>query len=48
MVESGADIIDIGAASSHPDAQPVAPDVEIARLAAVIPFEKRRAVTVHR
>jgi dihydropteroate synthase type 2 len=37
MAESGADIIDIGAASSHPDAQPVAPDVEIARLAAVIP-----------
>jgi dihydropteroate synthase type 2 len=37
MAESGADIIDIGAASSHPDAQAVAPDVEIARLAAVIP-----------
>ena len=31
--ENGADIIDIGAASSNPDAQSVAPDVEIARLA---------------
>ena len=37
MAESGADIIDIGAASSNPDAQAVAPDVEIARMAAVIP-----------
>jgi len=30
MAESGADIIDIGAASSHPDAEAVAPDVETA------------------
>jgi dihydropteroate synthase type 2 len=42
MVESGADIIDIGAASSHPDAQAVAHDVEIARLAAVIPALKEK------
>ena len=31
-----ADIIDIGAASSKPDAKPVAPDVEIARMAPVV------------
>jgi dihydropteroate synthase type 2 len=37
MAQSGADIIDIGAASSHPDAQAVAPEVEIARLEAVVP-----------
>lgn len=37
LLADGADIIDIGAASSHPDAAPVAPEVEIARLAAVIP-----------
>ncbi len=37
LVRDGADIIDIGAASSNPDAQPVPPQTEIARLAAVIP-----------
>lgn len=37
MVQSGAGIIDIGAASSNPDSQPVPPDVEIERLAAVLP-----------
>lgn len=37
MAESGADIIDIGAASSNPNAAPVAADVEIARMAAVVP-----------
>ena len=36
LLADGADIIDIGAASSHPDAAPVPPDVEIARLAALI------------
>jgi len=40
LAQDGADIIDIGAASSHPDAQPVPPDVEIARLAAVVPALK--------
>jgi dihydropteroate synthase type 2 len=44
MAESGADIIDIGAASSHPDAEAVAPDVEIARLAAVIPALKEKGL----
>jgi dihydropteroate synthase type 2 len=37
MAQSGADIIDIGAASSNPDAAPVPPQTEIARLAAVLP-----------
>ena len=37
MAQSGADIIDIGAASSQPDAQSVAPEVEIARLQSVVP-----------
>jgi dihydropteroate synthase type 2 len=41
MANGGADIIDIGAASSHPGAQPVSPEVEIARLAAVIPALKQ-------
>jgi dihydropteroate synthase type 2 len=37
LAADGADIIDIGAASSNPDSRPVAPDAEIARLAAVLP-----------
>ena len=37
LLADGADIVDIGAASSHPDAAPVPAEVEIARLAAVIP-----------
>jgi dihydropteroate synthase type 2 len=46
MAESGADIIDIGAASSHPDAEAVAPEVEIARLAAVVPALKENGLTL--
>jgi dihydropteroate synthase type 2 len=37
LLSEGADILDIGAASSHPDASPVLPETEIARLAAVVP-----------
>ncbi len=37
LLSDGADALDIGAASSNPDADAVAPDVEIARLAAVLP-----------
>ncbi len=44
MAESGANIIDIGAASSHPDASPVTPEREIARLAAVIPALKEKGL----
>ncbi len=36
LVASGADVIDIGAASSNPDAKPVAAEVEIARLERVV------------
>ena len=46
MTESGADIIDIGAASSHPDAQAVAPDVEIARLSGVIPALQEKGLSL--
>jgi dihydropteroate synthase type 2 len=37
LLAQGADIIDLGAASSHPDAGPVSPETEIARLAALVP-----------
>jgi dihydropteroate synthase type 2 len=46
MAQSGADIIDIGAASSNPVAQPVAPEVEIARLAAVVPELKAKGLSL--
>jgi len=36
LLKEGADILDIGAASSHPDAKPVAPETEIARLSSVL------------
>jgi dihydropteroate synthase len=44
MAEGGADIIDIGAASSHPEALAVAPELEIARLAAVIPSLQQKGL----
>jgi dihydropteroate synthase type 2 len=37
LLGEGADILDIGAASSHPDSSPVPPEAEIARLAAIVP-----------
>jgi dihydropteroate synthase type 2 len=46
MARSGADIIDIGAASSHPDAQAVTPDVEIARLESVVPELKTKGLSL--
>jgi dihydropteroate synthase type 2 len=46
MAQSGADIIDIGAASSHPEAQAVAPEVEIARLEAVVPELKAKGLSL--
>ena len=36
LLAGGADVLDLGAASSNPDAKPVAPDVEIARLAPIV------------
>ncbi len=44
LAADGADIIDIGAASSNPGAAPVAPDIEIARLAAVLPPLKQAGI----
>ena len=46
LARDGADIIDIGAASSNPDAASVAPDVEIERLAAVIPALKEKGLAL--
>src|SRR5258705_3545417 len=46
MAQSGADIIDIGAASSHPDAQAVTPEVEITRLQAVVPELKAKGLSL--
>jgi dihydropteroate synthase type 2 len=46
MVQSGADIIDIGAASSNPDSATVAPEVEIARLSAVVPELKTKGLSL--
>jgi dihydropteroate synthase type 2 len=44
LAKDGADIIDIGAASSHPDAKPVPPQTEIARLSAVAPLLKAKGL----
>ena len=46
MAQSGADIIDVGAASSNPDSQPVTSDVEIARLRAVVPELKAKGLSL--
>ena len=41
LKEQGADIIDVGAASSHPDSIDVSPEIEIKRLSKVIPILKK-------
>ncbi len=46
LAQEGADIIDIGAASSHPDAARVEAEVEIARLAAVLPALKQMGLSL--
>lgn len=46
LMEDGADILDIGAASSNPEAAIVAPDVEIARLQSVIPVLKAKGFSL--
>jgi dihydropteroate synthase type 2 len=43
---AGADAIDLGAASSNPDAKPVAPDIEIDRLAPVVSDLKAEGIAV--
>jgi dihydropteroate synthase type 2 len=46
LANEGADIIDIGAASSNPDATPVAPETEIARLAAIVPALREKGIVL--
>jgi len=46
MAQNGADIVDVGAASSNPTALPVPASVEIARLAAVLPEMKARKLSL--
>ncbi|HKQ44529.1 MAG TPA: dihydropteroate synthase [Rhizomicrobium sp.] len=46
LAKGGADIIDIGAASSNPDAAPVVAQTEIARLASVVPALKARGLAL--
>ena len=46
LARDGADIIDIGAASSNPEAKPVPPETEIARLAGVVPALKDKGLSL--
>ncbi len=46
LVADGADILDIGAASSNPDSKPVAPEIEIMRLSGVLPALKAKGIAV--
>jgi dihydropteroate synthase type 2 len=46
LTAQGADVLDIGAASSNPDSRGVAPEVEIARLASVLPSLAGTAVSI--
>src|SRR5579863_8637753 len=46
MLRDGADSLDIGAASSNPDAKPVAVETEIARLASVVPALKAKGASI--
>ncbi len=46
LARDGAHVVDLGAASSNPDARPVPPEVEIARLAPAVDALKRDGVPV--
>ena len=46
LTDEGADIIDIGAASSNPDAGAVTPELEIARLASVVPALQAKGLSL--
>jgi dihydropteroate synthase type 2 len=46
LAAEGADVLDIGAASSNPDARPVPPEVEIARLQSVLPSLEGLAISI--
>ena len=46
LAQSGADVIDIGAASSNPDSRPVDAATEVARLGAVVPELKAKGLSL--
>jgi dihydropteroate synthase type 2 len=46
LMEEGADILDIGAASSNPDAKKIAPQTEIARLQSVLPALRQKGAII--
>lgn len=46
LVEDGANVIELGAASSHPDSAHVPPDVEIARLQPVVSVLTTRGISI--
>ncbi|MGD0190806.1 MAG: dihydropteroate synthase [Rhizomicrobium sp.] len=46
LSDNGADILDLGAASSNPNAKPVAPDVEIGRLVPVVAAMKAAGAAI--
>lgn len=46
LVKDGAQILDLGAASSNPSAKSVPPETEIARLAAVVPALKQKGISL--
>jgi dihydropteroate synthase type 2 len=46
LASDGAEVIDLGAASSNPDAKPVSPETEIARLAPVVDALKRDGIAI--
>lgn len=46
LLKDGADILDIGAASSNPDSKPIPPDVEIARLRSIVPALKKQGAAI--
>jgi dihydropteroate synthase type 2 len=46
LLKDGADILDIGAASSNPDSKSVSPDIEISRLGAVVPALKKQGAVI--
>jgi dihydropteroate synthase type 2 len=46
LMADGADAVDVGAASSNPDSKPVSAEIEIARLAAILPALKAKNISL--
>lgn len=46
LIEDGADVVDLGAAASNPNAEPVSPETEIARMAPVVAALHVRGIAV--